>query len=244
MYAAQIAAAGYLPLALSGSDYLELLPVAWRTITAAGIRVGSLTYDSAELNPYRGQPSAHRVRRGKWPVHHDPYDLGQVWVRRPDPHGLHPPEDASPDTDAAGGPAGWIEVAWIHRGRAPVPFADFTLRHTRRVLAERGGEQGQLALAEALNALLTRAETGPDTSVPAARTARRIVAKTRSAGPSTPHPAPPAAARQLEAVDGCGDLDDGETDADTGGGDDQSPSVDAVVPFGVFDAHAEAKRFW
>ncbi len=94
MYAAQIAAAGYLPLALSGSDYLELLPVAWRTITAAGIRIGSLTYDCAELNPYRGQPSAHRVRRGKWPVHHDPYDLGQVWVRRPDPHGLHPPDDA------------------------------------------------------------------------------------------------------------------------------------------------------
>jgi transposase InsO family protein len=263
MYAAQIAAAGYLPLALSGSDYLELLPVAWRTITASGIRVGSLTYDCAELNPYRGQPSAHRVRRGKWPVHHDPYDLGQVWLRRPDPHGLQPPEDACPDADATGGPAGWIEVPWIHRGRAPAPFADFTLRHTRRVLAERGDNEGQLAVAEALNALLTRAETGPDTSGPdtsgpdtsgpdtsgpdtsgpAGRTARRIAAKTRSAGPSTPNPAP-AAPGQLEAVDGCGDLDDGETD-DTDGGDDQSPAVDAVVvPFGVFDAHAEAKRFW
>lgn len=236
MYAAQVAAAGYLPLALSGSDYLELLPVQWRTITAAGIQVGALTYDSAELKSYRGQSSTHRAKRGKWPVHHDPYDLGQVWIRRPDPHGLHPPDEASPEATAeGGGPAGWIEVAWIHRDRAPVPFADFTLRHTRRVLSERGADVDQLAVAEALNALLTRVETGPDASAPVDRTARRVAAKTRSAGPSTPRPAP-----RLVVVEGDDDRDD-----DTDAGSSDNLAADAVVvPFGVFDAHAEARRFW
>src|SRR5450755_179860 len=39
-YAALVAAAGYLPLTLTGQDYLELLPVEWRQINACGIRVG------------------------------------------------------------------------------------------------------------------------------------------------------------------------------------------------------------
>lgn len=46
-------------------------------------------------------------------------------------------------------------------------------------------------------------------------------------------------------MDGCDDPDDGDPDDDTDGGNGESLSVDAVVvPFGVFDAHAEAKRFW
>ena len=40
-YAALVAAAGYLPLTLSGEDYLELLPVEWRQINAYGIRIES-----------------------------------------------------------------------------------------------------------------------------------------------------------------------------------------------------------
>ena len=56
-YAALVAAAGYLPLTLTGEDYLELLPVAWRQINAYGIRIGYRTYDCPELGPYRLQHS-------------------------------------------------------------------------------------------------------------------------------------------------------------------------------------------
>jgi transposase InsO family protein len=45
-YAALVAVAGYLPLTLSGSDYLELLPLEWRTINEYGIRIEHRTYDS------------------------------------------------------------------------------------------------------------------------------------------------------------------------------------------------------
>lgn len=47
MSAALVAAAGYLPLALTGADYLELLPVAWRRIIDTGIQLDVLTYDTA-----------------------------------------------------------------------------------------------------------------------------------------------------------------------------------------------------
>ena len=57
MYAALVSAAGYLPLTLSGEDYLELLPVAWRQVNAYGIRVGLRTYDCAELGSWRMQHS-------------------------------------------------------------------------------------------------------------------------------------------------------------------------------------------
>ena len=50
-YAALVAAAGYLPLTLTGEDYLELLPVEWRQINAYGIRIDYRTYDCAGAGP-------------------------------------------------------------------------------------------------------------------------------------------------------------------------------------------------
>jgi len=64
MYTALVAAAGYLPLTLSGEDYLELLPVQWRQINAYGIRIGYRTYDCPELGPWRLQQSGITARRG------------------------------------------------------------------------------------------------------------------------------------------------------------------------------------
>ena len=63
-YAALVAAAGYLPLTLSGEDYLELLPVDWRQINAYGIRIDYRTYDCPELGPWRRQHSGVAAKRG------------------------------------------------------------------------------------------------------------------------------------------------------------------------------------
>ena len=75
-YAALVAAAGYLPLTLTGEDYLELLPVAWRQINDYGIRIDYRTYDSPGLGPWRRQHSGIAARRGLWEVHHDPLSQG------------------------------------------------------------------------------------------------------------------------------------------------------------------------
>lgn len=80
MYAAMVAAAGHVPLTLTGDDYIELLPVEWRTINAYGIQFDNRTYDGADLNPYRRQPSGVATKGNRWEIHYDPYDLRHVWL--------------------------------------------------------------------------------------------------------------------------------------------------------------------
>ena len=95
-YAALVAAAGYLPLTLSGEDYLELLPVEWRQINAYGIRIGYRTYDCPNWGRGGCSTPVITARRGLWEVHYDPYDATQVFVRTTGRMG-HRPMDAPAD---------------------------------------------------------------------------------------------------------------------------------------------------
>ncbi|MGW7095483.1 Mu transposase C-terminal domain-containing protein [Streptomyces sp. NPDC054874] len=197
-YASLVAAAGYLPLVLRGEDYLELLPVAWRAINDYGIRIGHRTYDAPELGPWRRQHSGHAAKRGLWEVHYDPYDLSRVFVRTT---------------------SGWVTASWVHLPLVNAPFADFTWDHARRLAAAAGlDDSSEADVARVLDALLTRAEHGPDLR------SARVIARTRAAA-ALPGP---AATPEIE------NTRDPEPDS--------APSVE-VVPFGVFDAHAEAERW-
>jgi putative transposase len=156
MYAALVAAAGYLPLTLSGEDYLELLPVEWRQINAYGIRIDYRTYDCPELGPWRRQHSGITTRRGLWEVHYDPYDATHVFVRTPD---------------------GWVTVPWTHLPMAAAPFAEFTWRHARALAAEQGRDDtSETEVARVLDDLLSRAQAGPVDKL-----TDRIAARTRVA---------------------------------------------------------------
>ncbi|MFI6779295.1 Mu transposase C-terminal domain-containing protein [Nocardia sp. NPDC050412] len=167
-YAALVAAAGYLPITLSGTDYLELLPVKWRQINDYGIRIDNRVYDSPELGRYRRQPSGLAVKRGLWEVHYDPYDLSRVFVRN-----HHD--------------GGWITVAWTHLPMVAAPFADFTWRHARRLVTESGRDVTETEIARALDDLLTRAEHGPDT------TSHKVAARTRATTSTHRKPTPESA---------------------------------------------------
>ncbi|MFF1651670.1 hypothetical protein [Streptomyces sp. NPDC058240] len=68
MWAALAAVAGYVTVALTGSDYLELLPVRWQAITERGILLHHRTYDHDLLGPCRGQDSDVAARGRKWEV--------------------------------------------------------------------------------------------------------------------------------------------------------------------------------
>jgi len=63
MYAALISVAGYVPVVLSGDDYIELLPVAWRAINYDGIRLDYRTYDSPDSAPTGVSPPPPRPGR-------------------------------------------------------------------------------------------------------------------------------------------------------------------------------------
>jgi putative transposase len=202
-YAAQVAACGYLPLTLSGEDYLELLPVAWRAINDYGIRIDYRTYDTDHhahqrdmLGPYRRQHSGITAKKGLWEVHYDPYDLSQVHVRTRD---------------------GWVTVPWTHRAMVRAPFADFTWRHARRLAAERGlDDTDETAIARILDDLLTRAERGPA----AQRHSQKIVARTKALAAHRSTAAPTARPEPVS---------------------ERVPAP--VIPFGIFDAHAEAEKW-
>ncbi|MEE1743203.1 Mu transposase C-terminal domain-containing protein [Streptomyces sp. NPDC006641] len=138
-YAALIEACGYVPVALSGDDYVELLPALWRVVNDYGIRIKNRIYDSEELGQVRRQHSGVQAKRGLWEVHHDPYDVSRIWGR-----------------DHLGD-GGWVPATWKHLQRVPVPFGDVAWDHVARQLPEATEEE----LADAVSALLTRAHGGP-----------------------------------------------------------------------------------
>jgi hypothetical protein len=175
-YAALVETAGYVPVALSADDYIELLPATWRAINAYGVKIKHRTYDDAALNPLRHQRSGVKDRRDLWEIHFDPYDVSRVWVR-----------------DHWRG--GWITVFWKHLHRVAAPFGELAWDHTRRSLPAASEEE----LADAVADLLKRAHQGPadggsgSGSAPLSRRDRRVAARTKASPPTTrvePEPAP------------------------------------------------------
>ena len=69
-YAALIAAAGYVPVTLTGEDYIELLPAQWRAIGDTGVQIDYRTYNSPELRPLVGQSFGVANKNGRWEVHY------------------------------------------------------------------------------------------------------------------------------------------------------------------------------
>ncbi|GHC81212.1 transposase [Nocardiopsis terrae] len=170
-YAALVAAAGHVPVVLDRDAYIEMLPAVWRSINDYGVQIDYRTYDSAELNPYRRQPSPMSAKSGKWEIHYDPYDLSRVWVR-----------DHHRDQ-------GWIEAPWVHQGLVNRPFADFTWRYARRLATQRGVDTtNETSLAVVLAALLRRCEDGPGPDQ--AATARARASTDMPQRPRVPPPTP------------------------------------------------------
>jgi hypothetical protein len=185
-YAALTETAGYVPLALSPDDYIELLPAAWRAVNAYGIKISRRIYDGRELNPLRMQHSGVISRKGLHEVHYDPYDISRVWVR-----------------DHQNG--GWITVFWTQLHRVAAPFGELAWDHVRKSLP--GATEAELA--DAVEDLLTRAGQGPGDGsgpVPApGRRGRRVAARTRAVQPAAPEepepPEEPAAGEHGDAAD-------------------------------------------
>jgi putative transposase len=160
-YAVLVEAAGYVPVALSGDDYIELLPASWRAVNAYGIKLARRSYDGEGLNPLRLQPSGIREHGDRWEIRHDPYDVSKIHVRGPD---------------------GWITVFWRHLDRAPLPFGELAWDHARRSL---GREATEEQIADAVAGLLRRANAGPGQreKPETSKRDRRVAARTKAAPP-------------------------------------------------------------
>lgn len=142
------------------------------------------------------------AKQDLWEVHYDPYDVSRVWVRRSDTRR-------------------WIEATWTHQPMVRAPFADFTWRHARQILADQGQDDtSETAVAQVLAKLLRRSGKPPAGSA-------HVLARTRAAITAPSRPAlPPAPATDAK------DHDNDEEDM-------------PVTPFGVFNPlEEEGKPLW
>jgi hypothetical protein len=170
-YAALVETAGYIPVALSAEDYVELLPATWRAINAYGVKISYRTYDDQALNPLRHQRSGVRHRKDLWEIRFDPYDVSRVWVR-----------------DHWRG--GWITLLWRQLHRVAAPFGELAWDHTRRTRPGATEEE----LADAVADLLERAHHGPAASgdglAGLSRRDRRVAARTKASPAARIQPGP------------------------------------------------------
>lgn len=139
-YAALVQACGYVPVALSGQDHVELLPARWRAVNSYGVKIDHRIYDAEELNPLRRQRSGITAKRDLWEVHYDPYDVSRVWVRN--------------HWDG-----GWITLFWRQLTTPPAPFGESAWDHT--LGHPRPGDTTSTELADAADSLRERAHCGP-----------------------------------------------------------------------------------
>jgi hypothetical protein len=236
MYAALVETAGYVPVALGAADCIELLPACWRAVNAYGIKIDRRTYDSADLNPLRGQRSGVSAHQGLWEVHRDPYDVSRIHVR---------------------GPQGWITVFWRHLDRVPVPFGDLAWDHARRTAGEPGRPATEEQIADAVAALLQRAYAGPQqmpgpAASPPSKRDRRVAARTKAttsitaSEPAPASPGTPAAGGDPIAPDRHDEPGDRLDSGPCNQPDDEQPdaALAKVIPLGIFDPFKEAERRW
>ncbi len=157
---------------LTSNEYLELLPVRWQPVTERGIRLNHRTYDHDLLAAYRGQPSPHTTRGGKWEIHTNPHDIRQIWLRLPD--------------------GTFAEIPWIHRSHVHRSFIEQTFHHIRATLPRHTDpDSHEAGLADALDHLMRRARTGHTTPAEIRLLTRTKAARTPllprcPAGPRSP----------------------------------------------------------
>ncbi|MEU9625031.1 hypothetical protein [Streptomyces sp. NPDC048155] len=167
-YASLLESAGYVPLALTGDDYVELLPATWRAVNSYGIKISHRIYDCADLGPLRRQPSGVARKKNLWEIHLDPYDASWIWVRN---HWE----------------GGWILVPWKHLGTVPQPFGDLAWDHAAADLRQQGeSDPTEEQITQAVAELLIRANQGPGSGGKRpSRRDRRVAARTRAAAEGT-----------------------------------------------------------
>lgn len=217
-YAALLAVTGYVPVPLTGTDYIELLPAETRVINSYGIKIRHRIYDAKELNPYRGQDSGIKALKNLWEIHYDPYDITRVWIRN-----HHD--------------GGWITAYWRHLNAAPQPFGEVIWERGRQIVAGRGvTSPSQETIGAAVEELLDRAAPAPKKRRKSAQDKRALARQTATAAPSWPRPpAEPASEDNQDTPTNFYDTPDDQDDAE---------DLAKIIPLKIYDAREEAEKWW
>lgn len=135
MFSQGIARAGYIEAPRDPQLAYEFLAVEPHVIQHCGIKRGTLKYGNDILNTLATMRSPYRGKfENKWPIHVDPDDVSQVYIKHPETQE-------------------WHTLHWEHATRYPMPFSDEALRYSRQVVRQRDGYVDE---ETALEELLTR----------------------------------------------------------------------------------------
>ncbi|KPN44999.1 integrase [Mycobacterium intracellulare subsp. chimaera] len=192
-YAALLATSGYVPVPLTGDEYVALLPSIKRVIASDGVTIDHRVYDSDALNECRGEDSGVPGQGKRWRVHYDPYDVTRIWVRNH--HG-----------------EGYIPAYWRQLHTVPQPFGNDVWDHARKIAAERGERtHTEESIKAAVDDLLDRASPPPSASRRRKSAKdRRVVARAKAAAqlpPSIPEHAQLDSTPSLLAPEECPEED-------------------------------------
>ncbi|MEU9298600.1 hypothetical protein [Streptomyces sp. NPDC048266] len=167
----------------------------------------------------------------KWEIHYNPHDVRQVWIRLPDGQ--------------------LTEIPWIHRDHTHQPFNDRTWQYLRTITGQRAGQdadQAEAALAEALDALMRRAQAGQATAEEQLILNRTTTVRTpppRSESRyQAPQPQPGATCAGKDSLEGL-DQDQDQDQETEGLAQDETVQGPAapVSGYGLYDAEEEAFKW-
>ncbi|WP_345046065.1 Mu transposase C-terminal domain-containing protein [Arthrobacter methylotrophus] len=218
-YAALLAVSGYIPVPLGAEDYLELLPAETRVINSYGVKIRHRVYDTADLNPYRGQKSGMKALKDLWEVRYDPYDAGCVWIRN-----HHD--------------GGWITAYWRHLSASPQPFGDDIWDYGRQIVGQRGiTNPSEETIKAAVDSILDkasppakpRARNRKDQRAAARNTAAVVAQRPR------PHTVQPALEKPPTPDPVTGPATEREAD---------TPQLAKVIPLKIYNPQEKADEWW
>lgn len=117
-----IARAGFMHVLPDKNMRYQLMPLVRRMIHHYGVDVGSLRYDSADLDPFRNEPPPYpNSDDKKWPFRQDPRDKSVLFF-------------FDPDTKE------WAEIPWTGANGKHRPFDDKTLQLAKDIAFQRINE--------------------------------------------------------------------------------------------------------
>ncbi|WP_426989216.1 Mu transposase C-terminal domain-containing protein [Pseudarthrobacter sp. Y6] len=219
-YAALLAVGGYVPVPFGAEDYLELMPAETRVINSYGVKIRHRVYDTAELNPYRGQKSGMKALKDLWEVRYDPYDAGCVWIRN-----HHD--------------GGWITAYWRHLSASPQPFGDDIWNYGRQIVAGRGiTSPSEETIKAAVAAILDKASPPAPPRKRNRKDQRATARNTAAVSAQRPRPhrdQPPPQHEPAPQPDAAAEPAEHETDA---------PRLAKIIPLKIYNPQEKADEWW
>lgn len=136
-----VATMGAVPAPPTATDIIHTLRTDYRVISNEGIELDGRSYNSSELDAYRGRPSGYAQKGHRHPIKSHRGDLSQVfWLN---------PESKT-----------WVAIPWVYAEQEPRPFSHHLWRYAARIAKAEHATPSEMDVARTLSAFRDRVASG------------------------------------------------------------------------------------